>query len=61
MQKQMDHSKYQDWVKTLPIESLHYIIRDAYEAAKAMPYCLNCGYYLDEINYCASELKRRSY
>lgn len=60
MKKVMDHEAYQKWLKTLDIETLRYIQRDAAEAAAANPNGINVGYYLDEVNYCAMEIYRRA-
>ena len=56
---QINHSEYQAKVKTLPIESLYYIIKDCKEALQAMPDSHKAGYYQDEINYCAMEINAR--
>jgi hypothetical protein len=55
----MDHAAYQKKVKAMTLAELHYIIRDAHEAERAMPDGPKAGHYLDEINYCANELARR--
>ncbi len=58
--KNMDHAAYQRKVRTMSIESLRFTIKDCQEAIKANPENLNNGYYADEINYCAMELKKRN-
>ena len=57
--KRMDHVNYPKQCRKKSDAELHYIIKDAHEAAKAMPDNANVGYYLDEINYCSQELARR--
>lgn len=59
---QFDHSGYQQKVRGLSDESLRFIIRDAQEAIAANPESpkAKSGFYADEINYCTSELYRRS-
>ena len=57
---QINHINYPKQLKTKSNESLRYIIKDCQEAITANPENPKCGYYADEINYCASELKRRS-
>jgi len=57
--KIMNHGEYPKRLKTLPIEALRFIIKDAQEAINAMPDNPNVGYYLDEISYAGMELKRR--
>lgn len=56
---QINHAEYQEKVKNLSVASLKYIMKDAYEAERANPLGNKAGYYLDEINYCCNELKRR--
>ena len=55
------HSDTIERFKTLSIDSLHYIIKDASEAAQigrdSNP---KAGQYLDEVNYAAAELQRRT-
>ena len=55
----MNHAAYQKKLKTLTTEVLRYIISDCQEALAAMPDNPKSGYYADEINYCAMELKSR--
>jgi hypothetical protein len=57
--KKMDHSAYQRKVRMLNSEALRYTIKDCQAAIRANPENPNNGYYADEINYCAMELKRR--
>lgn len=59
MPKQMDHTAYPKSLRSKPIESLQYIIKDAGEAIVAMPNGENAGYYTDEILYVSAELRRR--
>lgn len=59
MPKVMDHTAYIKSVKGKDIDSLRYIIQDCREAIAAMPEGENAGYYMDEIHYCAMELRRR--
>ena len=56
---QINHTEYMKKVKTLPYESLLYIIKDCQETLAVNPNCEKAGYYADEIHYCAMELKRR--
>jgi len=60
MKKIMDHNAYPEWLKTLTLEQLKHIQKDAAEAAAANPDGINAGYYLDEVNYCANEIHRRT-
>jgi DUF917 family protein len=55
----MNHSEYQKKVKTMTAAELKYTITDAKAAERAYPEGYKAGYYLDEVSYCASELKRR--
>jgi hypothetical protein len=57
--KTMNHTEYQKNLKHKSFAELHYILKDAQEAIKAMPDGINAGYYADEINYAAMELNRR--
>ena len=57
--KIMDHTEYPRSLKNKTIDELHYIIKDATAAERAMPFGENAGYYLDEVHYAAMELKRR--
>lgn len=59
MMKEMDHKRYPAGLRRKSLAMLHYIIRDAREALEAFPDNPNAGYYLDEINYAAAEIKRR--
>ena len=46
--------------KALSTESLHYILRDASEAARVgMGFNPKVDRYLDEVNYASAELQRR--
>jgi hypothetical protein len=59
MLKRMDHAGYPASLRSKSDAELHYTIRDAREAADALPLGPNAGYYLDEISYAAMELQRR--
>lgn len=59
MNKEMRHAEYQKKLKKLPLESLHFIIKDSKEAMGIWPDNPNNGYYQDEIHYAAMELRRR--
>jgi len=56
----IDHKSYAARVRGLSIAALRYAIKDAQAAIKAHPHGHKAGYYADEINYCASELSRRT-
>lgn len=58
--KFMDHKEYPKSLKAIGDHSLRMIIQDCQEAIQAYPENPNCGYYQDEINYCSSELYKRS-
>lgn len=53
------HSEYMAKVKTLPNESLRYIIEDCRNAMHAMPDNPKWGQYADEVHYCHMEINRR--
>ncbi len=55
----INHRTYPISLKNKSDDSLHYIMKDAYEAMKANPEGTKAGYYADEVNYCADELARR--
>lgn len=58
---EINHGEYQEKLQTKSYHELLFIIKDATEAAAAMPEGPKVGYYLDEVNYAAMELhKRRS-
>lgn len=57
--KKMDHAAYQKALKGKTAAELHYIVKDAGEAAAANPTSPNNGYYLDEVHYASMELRRR--
>ena len=59
MKKEINHIEYMKKVRRLSLAELRYIIDDASKAAKALPGGENEGYYLDEVNYCTSEINRR--
>ena len=55
----IDHVAYPKRVRKMTNEQLRFVVKDATEAAEAMPSGHKAGYYADEINYCVSELHRR--
>lgn len=57
---EINHAAYQRKVRKLSEESLRFIISDARKAIEANPDCPEANRWADEINYCASELHRRS-
>lgn len=57
--KRMNHADYPRRLRRLSIESIRHIDRDAREAIESFPGNPSAGYYADEVNYCAMELKRR--
>jgi len=57
--KVMDHIEYPKTLKSKDSSTLRFIINDCQQAIAAMPDNPNCGYYADEINYCAMELAER--
>ena len=57
--KKMDHVAYPKRLRNLRENEIRFIIKDCREAVAAMPDGRNTSYYLDEINYCISELYRR--
>ena len=57
--KVMDHTEYPKTLKSKDNSSLRFIINDCQQAIAAMPDNPNCGYYADEIHYCAMELAKR--
>lgn len=59
MPKRMNHAEYAQNLKNKTIAELLWIARDAKEAAEAMPDGENAGYYLDEVCYCADEIRAR--
>ena len=58
--REMDHEAYQERTKSMSVESLEHIIKDASLAVEAAgaTNSPNYGYYLDEIHYCSMELRR---
>ena len=56
----INHSEYQKKIKKYSAEQLLFVIKDCQEAIEAMPNGGKAGYYLDEISYCAMEMKKRS-
>jgi hypothetical protein len=59
MKKTMDHAAYKRSMKQKTEAELKYIMKDAFEAATAMPDGINAGYYMDEMHYADAELQRR--
>ncbi|MEL0014798.1 MAG: hypothetical protein VW715_06260 [Rhodospirillales bacterium] len=53
------HTEYMAKVKTLPSESLRYIIEDCRNAMASMPDNPKWGQYADEVHYCHMEINRR--
>ena len=54
------HSEYMAMVKTMPTDSLRYVIQDCRNAIEALPENPKCEQYMDEIHYCATELRIRN-
>ena len=54
------HSEYMAMVKTMPTDSLRYVIQDCRNAIEALPENPKCEQYMDEIYYCATELRIRN-
>ena len=54
------HSEYMAMVKTMPTDSLRYVIQDCRNAIEALPENPKCEQYTDEIHYCAMELRIRN-
>ena len=59
MLKKMDHAGYMRKTRKMSPAELRFVIEDAKKAILAMPENPNCGYYQDEIHYCAMEIERR--
>ena len=53
------HSEYMAMVKTMSTDSLNYVIQDCRNAIEALPENPKCEQYMDEIHYCAMELRIR--
>ena len=53
------HSDYMAKVKMMTTDSLQYVIKDCRDAIEAMPENPKCQQYMDEIHYCATELRIR--
>ena len=53
------HSDYIESCKKRSDDSLRYIMQDCRNAIEAMPENPKCSQYMDEIHYCAMELRRR--
>jgi hypothetical protein len=56
----INHGEYMAKTKTMMVAELRYTIEDATKAILANPEGHKAGYYADEINYCAMELKKRA-
>jgi len=54
------HSEYMAMVKTMSTDSLNYVIQDCRNAIEALPENPKCEQYMDEIHYCATELRIRN-
>ena len=54
------HSRYMEMVKTMSTDSLRYVIKDCRNAIEALPENPKCEQYMDEIHYCATELRIRN-
>jgi len=54
------HSEYMAKVKTMSTDSLRYVIKDCRNAIEALPENPKCEQYMDEIHYCATELRLRN-
>jgi hypothetical protein len=57
--KTMNHAEYQKGLKSKSVPELLFLCQDANEAMGAMPNGENAGYYADEVNYSAMELRNR--
>ena len=55
----MNHSEYQELLRTKSYHGLLFTIKDAQEALNAMPDGPKAGYYADEISYASMELHKR--
>ena len=53
------HSRYMEMVKSMSTDSLRYVIKDCRNAIEALPENPKCEQYMDEIHYCATELRIR--
>ena len=56
---EINHGEYQEKMRTKSVMELMFIIKDAQAAAMSMPEGPKAGYYLDEVNYAAMELRKR--
>jgi len=54
------HGEYMAQVRNMTSSSLRYVIADCREAIEAMPENPKCEQYMDEIHYCAMELRIRN-
>ena len=60
MTKTMNHSAYIKKTRSMSESSLRHVISDCKAVIEAQgSWNPNCGYYQDEIHYCAMELNRR--
>lgn len=59
MTKTMDHAAYMRKVKKMSDSELQFVIKDCREVLAVWPDHPNAGYYMDEICYCADEIRRR--
>jgi len=59
MSNSIDHAAYPLALRAKSDAALHFILKDAAEALRAMPQGEKAGYYADEINYAGMELARR--
>ena len=57
--EQIDHTAYPWALRKMSDADILFTIKDANEALAAHPKNPKAGYYADEINYCAAEMKRR--
>jgi hypothetical protein len=56
----INHTEYPKTLKNKSDDSLRYIIKDCRETLAVNPNGSKAGYYMDEIHYCAMELKARA-
>lgn len=55
----LDHAAYPKTLKSKPIESLRFIIKDCQEAIRSNPENKSNGNYADVICYCSTEIHNR--
>ena len=58
--KKINHTEYPKRLRTLQIQALDFIAKDAREALEAFPDSENASYYADEICYVTNEKMRRN-